>query len=49
MAMFLSVDAVLVNPLDQSITAAIKAAEVILGRDRHCRRYTRAHRLGLFQ
>lgn len=49
MAMFLSVDAVLVNPLDTSITAAIRAADVILGRDRHCRRYTRAYRQGLFQ
>lgn len=49
MAMFLSVDAVLVNPLDPSITAAIRAAEVILGRDRHCRRYTRAYRQGLFK
>ena len=49
MAMFLSIDAVLINPLDPSITAAIRAAEVILGRDRHCRRYTRAHRQGLFK
>ena len=49
MAMLVSVDAVLVNPLDPAITAAIKSAEVILGKDRHCRRYTRAYRQGLFQ
>lgn len=49
MAMLLSVDAVLVNPLDPAMTAAIKSAEVILGKDRHCRRYTRAYRQGLFQ
>ena len=49
MAMMLSVDAVLVNPLDPAISAAIKSAEVILGKDRHCRRYTRAYRQGLFK
>jgi 5-methyltetrahydrofolate--homocysteine methyltransferase len=47
MAMLLSVDAVLLNPLDSAIKAAILAAQVILGKDRHSRRYTRACRQGL--
>ncbi len=44
MALYLGVDALLVNPLDQALTSAIKACEVILGKDRHCRKYTRAFR-----
>jgi 5-methyltetrahydrofolate--homocysteine methyltransferase len=47
MAMFLSVDAVLLNPLDPAIKAALLSAQVILGKDRHSRRYTRACRQGL--
>jgi cobalamin-dependent methionine synthase I len=44
MAMYLGVDAALVNPLDAGLMAAIRAAEAVTGRDRYCRRYTRAMR-----
>ncbi len=48
MAMLLLVDAVLLNPLDRAIKAAMLSAHVVLGKDRHSRRYTRACRQGLF-
>lgn len=44
MAMFLSVDALIVDPLNAKIMTSVKAGEVILGKDRHCRKYTRAFR-----
>jgi 5-methyltetrahydrofolate corrinoid/iron sulfur protein methyltransferase len=44
MAQFLSVDALLVNPLSQEFMLAIKAGETVMGRDRHCRKYSRAVR-----
>ncbi len=46
MAMYLSVDAALIDPLDSGLMASIRAAEAVLGRDRHCRKYTRAFRQG---
>lgn len=49
MAMFLSVDALLINPLDSRFMAAIKAGEVVLGKDKYCRKYTRAFRQGLLE
>lgn len=44
MAQFLSVDALLVNPLNEEFMLAIKAGETVMGRDRHCRKYSRAVR-----
>ena len=44
MAVFLSVDAVIVNPLDGAVMSALRAAEAVMGKDKHCRRYTRAIR-----
>jgi 5-methyltetrahydrofolate--homocysteine methyltransferase len=44
MAQFLSVDALLVNPLNEGVMLAIKAGETVMGRDRHCRKYSRAVR-----
>jgi cobalamin-dependent methionine synthase I len=44
MAMFLAVDALLLDPLDAGLMDGVRAAEVVMGRDRHCRRYTRAIR-----
>jgi 5-methyltetrahydrofolate corrinoid/iron sulfur protein methyltransferase len=44
MAMFLSVDAVIINPLDSAVMSSLRAAEAVMGRDRHCRRYARAIR-----
>jgi 5-methyltetrahydrofolate--homocysteine methyltransferase len=44
MAVFAGLDAAILDPLDESLMDAVKTAEVLLGRDRHCRRYTRAFR-----
>lgn len=44
MAMLLMVDALIINPLDEGLMTAIKAANVVLGMDRHCRKYSRAIR-----
>ncbi len=49
MAMLLSVDALLINPLDSKLMTAIKAGDVVLGRNRHCRKYTRAFRKGVLK
>jgi len=37
-------DAAIIDPLDAELMAAVKTGEVLAGRDRHCRRYTRAFR-----
>lgn len=44
MAQYLGVDALLISPLDSSLVTAAKAGEAVLGRDRHCRKYSRATR-----
>jgi 5-methyltetrahydrofolate--homocysteine methyltransferase len=44
MAQYLSVDALLVNPLNEEFMLAVKAGETVMGRDRHCRKYSRAVR-----
>ena len=44
MAQHLSVDALLVNPLNEEFMLAVKAGETVMGRDRHCRKYCRAVR-----
>jgi 5-methyltetrahydrofolate--homocysteine methyltransferase len=44
MAQYLGVDALLVSPLDLALMTAVKAGEAVLGRDRHCRKYSRAAR-----
>jgi 5-methyltetrahydrofolate--homocysteine methyltransferase len=41
-------DCAILDPLDRDMMAALAAAEVVLGRDRHCLNYTRAYRAGLF-
>jgi len=37
-------DAAIMDPLDQQMMRAVKTAEVLVGKDRHCRRYTRLFR-----
>jgi 5-methyltetrahydrofolate corrinoid/iron sulfur protein methyltransferase len=37
-------DAAIIDPLDPALMAAVKTGEVLAGKDRHCRRYTRAFR-----
>ena len=44
MAIYAGLDAAIIDPLDNEISQAVKAAEVLVGRDRHCRKYTRAFR-----
>lgn len=44
MATYAGLDAAIVDPLDDEVMAEVKTAEVLVGRDRHCRRYTRAFR-----
>ncbi len=44
MAVYAGLDAAIIDPMDNEISAAIKTAEVLVGRDRHCRKYTRAFR-----
>ncbi len=44
MAQYLSVDALLVNPLNAEFMLTVKAGETVMGRDRHCRKYSRAVR-----
>ena len=43
-AIYAGLDAAIVDPLDGDIMAEVKTAEVLAGKDRHCRRYTRAFR-----
>jgi len=44
MAVYAGLDAAIVDPLEGDIMGEVRAAEVLVGRDRHCRRYTRAFR-----
>jgi 5-methyltetrahydrofolate--homocysteine methyltransferase len=46
MAAYLGAEAVLINPLHKTLMAAALASETLMGRDRHCRKYTRAARKG---
>lgn len=44
MAQYMGVDALLISPLDPELMTAVKAGEAVMGRDRHCRKYSRAAR-----
>ncbi len=44
MAIFAGLDAAIMDPLDKELMGAVKTAEVLIGEDRHCRRYSRAFR-----
>ena len=44
MAVYAGLDAAIIDPLDHEISAAVKTAEVLVGKDRHCRKYMRAFR-----
>lgn len=48
LAMAAGLDSAILDPLDGELRAAILAAELVLGRDRHCLNYTRAFRAGVF-
>jgi 5-methyltetrahydrofolate--homocysteine methyltransferase len=44
MAVAAGLDAAISDPLDEELMWAVKTAEVLVGKDRHCRKYTRAAR-----
>lgn len=48
LALGAGLDSAILDPLDQRLRAAMLAAELVLGRDEYCVRYTRAYRAGLF-
>jgi cobalamin-dependent methionine synthase I len=48
LAVAAGLDSAILDPLDQELKAALLAAELVLGRDRHCLNYTRAYRAGVF-
>jgi len=48
LAMAAGLDTAIADPLDRELRAAILAADLLLGRDKHCLGYTRAYRAGLF-
>jgi cobalamin-dependent methionine synthase I len=48
LALAAGLDCAILDPLDGEMQAALIAARLVLGRDRHCLNYTRAYRAGLF-
>ncbi len=47
LALDAGMDTAIIDPNDRELQAAIIAAELVLGRDKHCLRYTRSYRAGL--
>jgi 5-methyltetrahydrofolate--homocysteine methyltransferase len=48
LALEAGLDSAILDPLDRELRATLLAAELVLGRDRHCLNYTRAFRAGVF-
>jgi 5-methyltetrahydrofolate--homocysteine methyltransferase len=48
LALAAGLDCAILDPLDRELKAALVAAKLVLGHDRHCLEYTRAYRAGLF-
>ncbi|MEW5959050.1 MAG: dihydropteroate synthase [Chloroflexota bacterium] len=48
LALQAGLDSAILDPLDRELKAALLAAELVLGRDKHCLNYTRAYRAGVF-
>jgi 5-methyltetrahydrofolate--homocysteine methyltransferase len=46
MAIFVGLDAVVMDPTDVGLRAALRAAESVAGNDDFCRRYLQAYRRG---
>ena len=49
LALDAGMDSAIIDPNDRELQAAILSAELVLGRDKHCLRYTRAYRAGLLE
>lgn len=48
-AVYLGLDAAIVDPTDIDLRAAISAAEVVAGKDKYCKDYMKAYRSGLLR
>jgi 5-methyltetrahydrofolate--homocysteine methyltransferase len=48
LAIAAGLDSAILDPLDKELQAAMLAAHLVLGRDKHCLNYTRAYRAGVF-
>ena len=48
LALAAGLECAILDPLDRETMAALVAAELVLGQDRHCLNFTRAYRAGLF-
>jgi 5-methyltetrahydrofolate--homocysteine methyltransferase len=44
MALYAGLDAAIMDPLNETLMAAVRSGEALVGKDRHFRRYTRAYR-----
>lgn len=49
LALAAGLDTAILDPLDRELKAAALAADLLLGRDKHCLNYTRAYRAGLLE
>jgi 5-methyltetrahydrofolate--homocysteine methyltransferase len=49
LALNAGMDAAIIDPNDRDLQAAMRAADLLLGNDRHCLAYTRAFRAGLLE
>jgi cobalamin-dependent methionine synthase I len=49
LAIAAGLDSAILDPLDQELRATVLAAELVTGQDRHCLKYTRAYRAGVFE
>jgi 5-methyltetrahydrofolate--homocysteine methyltransferase len=49
LALEAGMDTAIIDPNDRELNAAMIAADMLLGNDRHCLKYTRAYRLGLLE
>jgi cobalamin-dependent methionine synthase I len=47
MAAYAGLDTVILNPLDAKIMSVVKVADMLVGKDPYCRKYTAANRKGL--
>lgn len=48
LAVAAGLDSAILDPMDKELQAALLAANLVLGRDKHCLTYTRAYRAGVF-
>ena len=49
LALEAGMDTAIIDPNDRELQAAMMAADLLLGRDKHCLKYTRAYRAGLLE